>query len=149
MRNSIIAAVAVVLVSCASLAVAELPATVSVGGGWIALGVGANWGDGVLTFRGDEYSFGIKGLSLGDFGAAGFTGCGTVRGLERPEDFNGKYTNVGKSPTVVADGAHVTMRNEHGVTIDLAITTPGLKISLGRSSLEMEIEPQPSAIARR
>jgi len=149
MRSAIIAAVAVALASCASLVVADEPATVNVGGGWIALGIGASWGDGVLTFQGDEYPFALKGLSFGDFGAAGFTGCGKVRDLQRPEDFNGRYTNVGRSPTLIANGALVTMRNEHGVTIDLAITTPGLKVSLGRSSIEMEIRPQASAIARR
>jgi len=149
MRSSIVAAVAVALASCASLVVADEPATVNVGGGWIALGIGANWGDGVLTFQGDEYPFAIKGLSLGDCGAAGFTGSGTVHDLQRPEDFNGKYTNVGKSLTVVADGALVTMRNEHGVTIELAITTPGLKVSLGRGGIEMKIDAKASAIARR
>ena len=149
MRSSIVAAVAVALVSCASLVVADEPATVKVGGGWIALGIGANWGDGVLTLQGDEYPFAITGLSLGDFGAAGFTGSGTVHDLQRPEDFDGKYTNVGKSLTVIANGAHVTMRNEHGVTIDLTIMTPGLKVSLGRATIEMEIRAKASAIARR
>ena len=60
---------------------------------------------------------------MGDFSAAGFTASGRVRGLDRAENFNGKYTTVGA-------GSAVTMRNEHGVTIDLVIATAGLKVSL-------------------
>src|SRR5262245_19546258 len=87
--------------SWAVVALADESATVKLGGGWIALGIGANWGDGVLTFAGYQYPFSIKGLSLGDFGAAGFTASGKVRGLDRAENFNGKYTTVGAGFTVL------------------------------------------------
>jgi len=71
--------------SWTSVALADESATVKLGGGWIALGVGANWGDGILTFAGYQYPFSIRGLSLGDFGAAGFTAFGKARGLDRAE----------------------------------------------------------------
>ena len=124
---------------CASFVLAAESPTVKLGGGWIALGVGANWGDGMLTFDGYEYPFSIKGLSIWDFGAAGFTGSGTVHNLTRAEDFNGKYTTVGGLLTVLADGSTLTMRNEKGVSIDLVIATPGFKVSLGEGGIEMEI----------
>src|ERR1043166_463608 len=85
-----------------SLAVADEAATVKLGGGWIALGVGTNWGDGVLTFNGCDYPFSIRGLSIGDLGAAGFTASGKVQDLDRPEDFNGRYTNVRGGVTLLA-----------------------------------------------
>jgi len=124
---------------CTSFVLAAEFPTVKLGGGWIALGVGANWGDGMLTFDGYEYPFSIKGLSIGDFGAAGFTGSGTVHNLTRAEDFNGKYTTVGARVTVLAGGSTLTMRNQKGVSIDLVIATPGFKVSLGEGGIEMEI----------
>ena len=148
-RTSLAAVVALALaMSWTSVALADETATVKLGGGWIALGVGANWGDGVLTFAGYQYPFSIKGLSLGDFGAAGFTASGKVRGLDRAENFNGKYTTVGAGLTVLGDGSAVTMRNEHGVTIDLVIATPGLKVSLVGAGIEMEIPPSSFAAGR-
>jgi hypothetical protein len=40
------------------------------------------------------------------------------------------------------------MRNEHGVTIDLVIATPGLKVSLLGAGIEMEIPPSSFAAGR-
>jgi len=138
MRTAIIpASVLALAMLCTPPAIAEESATVKLGGGWIALGVGTNWGDGVLTFAGCDYPFSIKGLSIGDFGAAGFTASGTVHDLDRAEDFNGTYTNVGAGFAVVGDRSAMTLRNDKGVTIDLVVATPGFKVSLGRGSIEM------------
>ena len=76
------------------LALADDSAHVTIRGGWAGLGVGANWGDGLLTYEGHEYPFSLEGLSIGDLGAAGFTASGTVHDLQRAEDFNGRYENV-------------------------------------------------------
>jgi len=135
-------------VFCTSLALADESGTVKVGGGWMAFGVGANWGDGVLTFEGYEYPFSIRGLSVGDFGAAGFTGSGTAHNLRCAADFNGTYSYAAAGPRAVGDGAVVTMRNEHGVRIDLAIATPGFKVSLAGGGIAMQIPPSSFAAVR-
>lgn len=97
--RTLLAAVVVLALatSWTSVALADESATVKLGGGWIALGVGANWGDGVLTFAGYQYPFSIKGLSLGDFGAAGFTASGKVRVSTAPR------TSMANAPPSVPD----------------------------------------------
>jgi hypothetical protein len=132
---------------CTSAAVADEPVTVKLGGGWIALGVGATWGDGVLSLGGNDYPFSIKGVSIGDFGAAGFTASGTVHDLECADDFNGQYTNITGGPTILGDRSRVTVRNEKGVTIDLVIATPGVLVSFGRSGIAIDIPSRPLATA--
>jgi len=127
---------------CASLALAEDSAesvTVKLHGGSTAAGVGVNWGHGILTFEGYQYPFSVRGLTIGDVGANGFTGSGSVHNLKRAEDFNGNYTGLGAGLTIAGGGSVVTMRNQNGVTIDLILTTRGLKVGLGGGGMNLEI----------
>jgi hypothetical protein len=62
---------------------------------------------------GDRFAEGTTG-QMGDFSAAGFTASDKVRGLDRAENFNGKYTTVGAGLTVLGDGSAVTMRTSTG-----------------------------------
>ena len=71
-------------------------------------GVGYGWGTGVLTFRGKEYPFRIKEISVGDMGISRAEATGNVYNLTRIEDFSGNYA-----------AASATMWNQHGVVIDL------------------------------
>ena len=108
-------------------------------GGSTAVGIGANWGEGILTFEGYEYPFSIRGMTIGDVGAHGFTGSGRVHNLKRPEDFNGNYTGLGAGLTIAGGGSAVTMRNQNGVTIDLLMTTRGLEVGLGGGGISLKI----------
>jgi len=127
---------------CASLALAEDSAesvTVKLHGGSTAAGVGVNWGHGILTFEGYQYPFSVRGLTIGDVGANGFTGSGSVHNLKRAEDFNGNYAGLGAGLTIAGGGSVVTMRNQNGVTINLILTTRGLKVGLGGGGINLEI----------
>src|SRR5207247_245100 len=133
-KTRVKAGVMVAAMFCTSLALAEDGAesvTVKLSGGSTAVGVGANWGDGILTFEGYQYPFSVRGLTIGDVGAHGFTGSGSVHNLKRPEDFSGNYTGLGGGLTVAGGGSLITMRNQNGVTINLVLTTRGLKVGLG------------------
>src|SRR5207244_6108594 len=102
-KTRVKAGVMVAAMFCTSLARAEDGAesvTVKLSGGSTAVGVGANWGDGILTFEGYQYPFSVRGLTIGDVGAHGFTGSGSVHNLKRPEDFSGNYTGLGGGLTV-------------------------------------------------
>jgi hypothetical protein len=123
------------------LALAGDSARVSMSGGWAGLGVGVNWGHGVLAHEGHEYPFSITGISIGDFGGAAVTASGTAHNLNRAEDFNGRYTGAKSRVTVVAEGSAVTTRNEHGVTSDLVIATAGLKLAFRLGGIRVEIPP--------
>lgn len=130
------------------LALADESSSVELSGGWAGFGVGTNWGDGVLTYQGREYPFSIKGLSVGDLGAAGFTASGKVHNLSRPEDFNGEYVNAKSRVIAIADGSAVTIRNERGVTLDLVIATAGLKFAFRFGGIRAEIPPSAFAAVR-
>lgn len=141
-RTRVMAGVIALAALCTSIALADdsvESAKVELSGGSAALGVGGNWGSGVLTFEGYQYPFFVRGLAVGDLGAAGFTGTGTVNNLRRAEDFNGNYTGLGAGLTIAGGGSAATMRNQNGVTIHLVSTTRGLKITLALGGIHLEI----------
>jgi len=144
------ASVVAVAMLYTSLAFAEnsTEPTVKLSGGSTAVGIGANWGEGILTFEGYEYPFSVRGLTIGDVGAHGFTGSGRVHNLKRAEDFNGNYTGLGVGLTIAGGGSAVTMRNQSGVTIDLLMTTRGLKVGLGGGGISLEIPESGFAAVR-
>jgi outer membrane immunogenic protein len=146
--NEIRAAVIALAMLRTPLARAEDSAHVTIRGGWAGLGVGANWGDGVLTYEGHEYPFSLEGLSIGNLGAAGFTASGTVHDLRRAEDFNGRYENSKSGGTLVADRSAVTMRNENGVTVDLVVASAGFKLAFRLGGIRADIPPSALAAVR-
>src|SRR5438046_9983293 len=96
-KTRVKAGVMVAAMFCTSLALAEDGAesvTVKLSGGSTAVGVGANWGDGILTFEGYQYPFSVRGLTIGDVGASGFTGSRSVHRLQRHKDVRGTYRGL-------------------------------------------------------
>src|SRR4051812_37148714 len=52
--------------------------TITFTGGAVALGIGYQWGSGILTYGGANYPFKVRGLSVIDVGASRVTGTGRV-----------------------------------------------------------------------
>ena len=52
--------------------------TVTFTGGAVAAGIGFQWGSGTLTFRGAQYPFRVRGLSVIDVGVSRISATGTV-----------------------------------------------------------------------
>ena len=69
-------------------------ATIKLSEGQVGVGIGWSWGKGVLTFKGVDHSFKIKGLSVGDVGVTKADSVGTVYHLKKLSDFNGTYTSA-------------------------------------------------------
>ena len=67
-------------------------ATLTLTEGQVAAGIGWSWGKGVLTYKGKEYPFKVKGLSVGDVGITKASASGKVFRLEKLESFNGTYS---------------------------------------------------------
>jgi hypothetical protein len=66
--------------------------TISIQRQTIALGVGINWGEGLLTLRnGDTYQFSLQGREVGGVGMSEVRAEGEVYNLERVSDFEGLY----------------------------------------------------------
>jgi len=94
---------------------------------------GGTAGKGTLHFQGKDYAFTFKTASAG-LGAKAVTSVkavGTVTGLTRLEDFEGKYNAVTKG--IIAGNAQTkaTYSNGKGVTINLVGNVKGAGLSMG------------------
>ena len=106
----------------------------------VALGIGVTWGDGVLTYKGKEYKFSVKGLSVVDLGISSVTAVGEVYNMNNLAQFSGNYV-AGEAGAAVGGGAAATrMRNQHGVVISLTSTQTGAKLTLAAEGVQISID---------
>ena len=133
-------AVAVVLIAWATCALVEArsaaaqdvpTATIEFTGGSIAAGIGYTWGYGALVFEGKEYPLKVDGLTILHVGASGYTGSGAVYHLMNLTDIAGVYTAVSAGAAVAGGATATTMKNDHGVVIEMVATHTGLNLQLG------------------
>jgi outer membrane immunogenic protein len=106
----------------------------------IADGVGYGWGTGVLTFQGKEYPFRIEEISVGDMGISRAEATGNVYNLTKLEDFSGNYAAASASAAIAEGSGVATMRNQHGVAIDLTGIDQGVKLKFGVEGVKITVE---------
>jgi hypothetical protein len=149
MRRTLMHAVTVaslILVSSVLSAAAQAPdAILKVHTTSIAAGVGYSWGGGMLTFQGQEYPCRIDGLAVGEVGISSAEALGNVYHLTDLADFSGTYTAVGTGGALGGGGSIATMRNQHGVVIDLSGTSQGANIMIGVQGVKITVEGAPTA----
>ena len=104
---------------------------IELSGGKVAAGIGYSWGAGTLFFHGKQYPITLNGLGLGTAGINKYTASGTVTGLKKAQNINGRFTAVSTGLTL-GDGASIAeMKNDNGVIIQLLdSTSEGLGASL-------------------
>ena len=138
---SLIAIGSLVVVVGLALAQEKQPdATIQLSTGSVAVGIGITWGNGVLTYQGQEYPFSVDGLSVVDVGISKASASGVVYNLNKLEDFNGTYTGVTAGATVAGGAGANTMRNQNGVVINLVGTSQGLKFKLSMDGVKMTLK---------
>lgn len=115
-------------------------ATIKLSGGSVAAGVGVDWGQGTLTYHGQEYPISLKGLSVGDVGATSIEASGKVFNLKSLGDFDGNYTTFDAGVTAAGGAGVAVMKNQNGVTVELVSTTQGVQIGLGGAGVDMKID---------
>ena len=120
--------------------VAPPPAFVELQRSSIGAGIGISWGHGTLSFEGNSYAFSVKGLSVGDVGAAKILAEGRVENMENLADFAGTYVAIEAGGAAGKGGSAVTMMNEHGVTINLASTREGFGLTLGAQGFAIALD---------
>ena len=106
----------------------------------IALGAGYSWGGGIVTFRGKAYPCRIDGLAVGGAGISSTDAIGNVYHLTHIEDFSGDYLAVSAGALLAGGGDVATMRNQHGVVIDLTDSSQGAKIMLAVQGVKITLE---------
>jgi outer membrane immunogenic protein len=115
--------------------------TISLSATSMAAGVGAQWGDGTLTLNnGKTYRFAIQGLEVGGVGFADLHAQGTVYNLRRVSDLDGLYVAADANVAVGSGPGTQTMRNEHGVVINLSSEQQGVKLTLGGQGVRITLK---------
>ena len=113
----------------------------------VAPGVGLSWGDGILTYKGEDYPFTFQANGLFRDVDAGITAAelsGQVFNLKSPGDFGGNYQKVEAKNAEIGAGSSATMKNEKGVTVNLMSTVAGRKFNLAREGMNIELKkPKP------
>jgi hypothetical protein len=131
----------VVLLVTAAVSAQDKPSgTVTVESKSIAVGVGVSWGDGKLTYQGKEHAFSINGLSVADLGISKATATGEVFHLKKLSDFSGNYVAAQAGAAVGGGVGGVTMKNQHGVVMQLTGTGTGVKLTLGAKGIDVKLK---------
>jgi hypothetical protein len=128
-----------------SRAIAQAPAlrgTVSMVVTSLALVVGAEWGQGLLTLAdGTQHRFLVKGIELGGMGVEKAMLHGHVYHLTTLADFAGLYAAADLGFTIAGGEGGMAMRNDHGVTIYLVSVEEGVKTTIGGAGVEIKLQP--------
>lgn len=104
-------------------------------GGWF---IGAQAGNGTLTFAGRTYPLAVGGLSAGlVFGGSATDFVGTASNLRRASDIQGVYTAIGAGAAVAGGAQVIRMRNANGVVLALRGRQVGLMANLDLSGMSI------------
>ena len=114
--------------------------TVTLSGGSVAAGIGLTWGHGELKYQEGSHTFSIRGVSIVDVGATGYSASGVVYHLHQLSDFSGNYAAAGAGITVAGGGTAVYLKNDHGVVIKLIATDVGLKFKLSGDGVHVSLK---------
>ena len=96
-------------------------------GGFI---VGVGGGEGVLTFRGNNYPFSVSGMSVGfTIGASTTKLAGRALNIRNPGDIAGNYAVIGAGGALAAGAGGVQLQNEKGVILQLHGPKVGVELS--------------------
>lgn len=137
-----VALVGALLVMIGAVAAADKPSgRVSLYTTSVAVGVGAEWGKGTLTLNnGKRYEFTVQGLEVGGVGFSEARATGDVYNLRNLADFSGVYV-AAEANAAIGDGAGArTMRNEHGVVINLSSAQKGVKLTLAGEGVRIALK---------
>jgi len=122
---------------------AEPAGTIKITTRMVAPGIGLSWGDGILTYQGQEipFTFQANGLFRNvDENVTAAELSGEVFNLQSPADFSGNYQKLDEKDADT--GSSATMKNEKGVVISLVSTVAGRKFNLSREGLKVELKAQ-------
>lgn len=120
---------------------AETPdATLNIEGTFVGVGVGFNWGSGMLKYGGKEYPISMKGATLVSAGISKTTITGNVYNLKSIEDFPGQYGAVKGGIALGGGFSGVAMRNSRGVVVQLKTSQQGLDLTLGPEGVTFSLK---------
>ncbi len=113
--------------------------TVSITATSVAVGLGVQWGEGVLTFAGRQYPFSLQGLQVLGVGFSQVTAEGTVYGLQNVKEFEGVYAAAEAGAAAGSGPATVVMQNPQDVVIYLHAIQEGVQLTLATGGVEIKL----------
>jgi hypothetical protein len=135
----------IVLLTCVLLAATAVAkdvqpsGTVSIELTSVAVGIGGEWGHGVLTFQGKEYKFKMNGFSVVDVGFSKISATGHVYHLKNVSDFAGTFSAAEAGIAIGAGAGASTMKNQNGVVMNLTSKKSGIKFKLAAEGVKIEM----------
>jgi hypothetical protein len=109
----------------------------------VAEGIGLTWGEGVLTYKGNNYPFTFHAsgrLRDVDVKMTAAELSGQVFNLKNLDDFNGNYKASEGDKTGDGGGTRASIKNQKGVVVNLVSTAEGRKFSVMREGVDIELK---------
>jgi hypothetical protein len=129
-----------------AFAAAQTPdGTVKLTSRFVSPGIGLSWGNGVLTYKGQDYPFTFQAKGLFRDVDPAITAAelsGEVFDLNRVTVFNGTYHAVEAGSSDSGGGSRATMKNSNGVTVKITSTVEGRKFNLGRDGMSITLKQE-------
>ena len=114
--------------------------TVEIDATQIAFLASGNLGSGVLEYEGGEYAFRVGGLGIGGFGIQRVNALGAVYNLPDLARFSGTYVQARIGATLGSGRGAMRLSNEHGVILDLRMSTTGVALSIGADGMVVTLD---------
>ncbi len=106
----------------------------------VAAGVGLEWGSGILTYKGKQYTFKVHGISVANVGIAVAHAKGDVYNLMRLANFPGHYAAASAGMAVFKGKTGMAFKNDEGVTILLNAVEKGVNLNIGPEGFTIKME---------
>ena len=106
----------------------------------IGVGVGVQWGNGTLTYKGNQYTFKAKGLQIAAVGIKSATLTGDVYNMTDVGQFPGQYVGAGAGAAVGAGKEALVLQNQQGVRMRLNADQKGVSVSVGPEGFNVVME---------
>ncbi len=106
----------------------------------VSAGVGVEWGSGVLTYKGEQYTFKVKGIQLASVGISKATATGEVYNLFGLSEFPGQYAAMGAGVAVFKGKEGQAFANQKNVQILLKAKEKGVNFKIGPEGFTIQME---------
>ena len=139
-KKLLVAALVLAFALTAAPVLADEPSgTISVELTSASAGIGAAWGQGVLTFGDRTYAFKVKGFKMLSVGLKKASVNGEVYHLTNAADLAGTYKEASKGGlTLVKKKGAVVVENDKGVVINVLGSVKGMDVGLAKGGLTIK-----------
>jgi hypothetical protein len=132
------------LLALTSAASAQVPdGTLKITRRTVSPGIGVEWGQGVLIYKGQDYPFSYRAggtFREVDTEMTTMELSGQVFNLKKVEDINGRYHKIESEESISGGGSRVTIKNQNGVVVNVVSPIKGRKFDLTREGLDVQLK---------